>query len=59
MTSNIAFCTEDGQGNIYDDTGKESMSVDESPSFRLSKRKTLQKFIRYLPVDISRLILKQ
>lgn len=52
MTSNIAFCTEDGQGNIYDDTGKESMSVDESPSFRLYKRNTL-------PVDISRLILRQ
>jgi hypothetical protein len=56
MTSNITFYTEDGQGNICDDSGREAMSVDESPSFRLSKLKTLQKLIKHTPVDISRLL---
>ncbi|KAG1343440.1 hypothetical protein G6F62_004788 [Rhizopus arrhizus] len=32
------------------------MSVDESLSFRLSKLKTLQKFIKHTPVDMSRLL---
>lgn len=53
MTSNLTFYTENSQGNIHDDSGRENMSVDGSPSFRLSKLKTLQKFIKHTPVDMS------
>lgn len=53
MTSNLTFYTKNSQGNIYDDSGRENMSVDESPSFRLSKLKTLQKIIKHTPVDMS------
>lgn len=53
MTSNVTFYTEDDQGNIYDTSGREAMSVDESPSFRLSKLKALQKYIKHTPVDMS------
>ncbi|KAI8067247.1 hypothetical protein BDF21DRAFT_466013 [Thamnidium elegans] len=47
---------EDGQGNLYEDSGSEAMSVDESLSFRLSKLKALQKFIKHMLADMSRLL---
>ncbi|KAI8346389.1 hypothetical protein EDC96DRAFT_567853 [Choanephora cucurbitarum] len=47
MASDLRFYNEDGQGNIFDENGREAMAVDEIPSFRLTKLKTLQKFIKH------------
>ncbi|RCH88497.1 hypothetical protein CU097_002878, partial [Rhizopus azygosporus] len=53
MASDLRFYNKDGQGHIYDEDGREAMAVDEIPSFRLTKLKTLQKFIKHTEVDMS------
>ncbi|KAK4510780.1 SCF ubiquitin ligase complex subunit cdc4 [Mucor velutinosus] len=53
MASDLRFYNEDGQGHIYDEDGREAMAVDEIPSFRLTKLKILQNFIKHTEVDMS------
>lgn len=53
MASDLRFYMEDGQGKVCDESGKEAMSIDETPSFRLSKLKVLQIHIKYTKVDVS------
>ena len=53
MASDLRFYMEDGQGKVCDESGKEAMSIDETPSFRLSKLKVLQSYIKYTKVDVS------
>ena len=53
MSSDLRFYIEDGQGKVYDESGKEASSIDKTLSFRLSKLKILQSYIKYTEVDIS------
>ncbi|KAI9262562.1 hypothetical protein EDC94DRAFT_518922 [Helicostylum pulchrum] len=46
MDSSIAFCREDGRGNIYDGEGNNATAYDKAPSFCLRKLTGLKRLVK-------------